>query len=74
MGVLCELSVEGDMKTIWDADNADEVDAAKAQFDKLKKKGYLAFKVKKDGEKGEMVNEFDPEAEKLILTPPVRGG
>lgn len=74
VGTLAVLDHSGDTKTIWDSDNQDEVDAARLQFDALLKKGYLAFKVKKDGEKGEAVKSFDPEAEKYILTPPVRGG
>lgn len=74
MGELCELSSLGDVKTIWSKDNDDEIEAAREQFNKLKKKGYLAFKVKKDGDKGEMVDKFEEEAEKYILTPPVRGG
>lgn len=74
MPELAVMGPEGDLKTIWSADNQDEVDAAKKQFTDLKKKGYLAFKVKKDGEKGELINEFDAGAEKLIMTPPVRGG
>ena len=59
---LAVMGPEGDLKTMWDADNA------------LKKKGYLAFKVKKDGDKGEMTDTFDAQAEKLIMAPPVRGG
>lgn len=73
-GMLAVLSEKGDTKTIWDSDNADEVAAAKKQFDDLRAKGFLAFKVKKDGDKGDLVTTFDPTAEKYILTPPVRGG
>lgn len=73
-GTLCQLAPEGDLKTVWDSDRPEEVKAARAQYDDLKAKGYLAFKVKKDGEKGELIKEFDPEAEKIIMTPPVRGG
>jgi hypothetical protein len=78
--VLRERSLEildstGDTKVIWDADNADEVAAAKAQFDALKKKGFAAFKVKGvTGAKGAKIDEFDPDAEKMILVPPMAGG
>jgi type IV secretory pathway VirJ component len=64
----------GDTKVIWDSENKDEVDAARAQFDALTKKGYLAFKVDKKGEKSEAMRRFDPEAEKIILSPPMTPG
>lgn len=73
-GTLCQLAPEGDLKTVWDSEQPEEVRAARAQYDSLKAKGYLAFKVKKDGEKGDLIKEFDPEAEKIIMTPPLRGG
>jgi hypothetical protein len=65
---------EGDIKTIWDRNNSDEVEAARAQFKKMTDKGFLAYTVKKSGRKGDQIHEFDPDAEKIILTPPVRGG
>lgn len=65
----------GDTKVMWDSDNADEVAAAKKTFDDLRAKGFLAFKVVgKAGDKGEQITKFDPEAERLIMTPPMRGG
>jgi hypothetical protein len=74
VGILATLAPAGDLKSTWDSERPDEVSAARKQFDDLTKKGYLAFKVKKDGDKGELIREFDPEAEKIILSPPVRGG
>ena len=74
MGELCIQDMTGDTKVMWDAKNPDEVAAAKAQFDTLKAKGFLAFAVKKDGEKGVRIKEFDPEAEKIIMSPqPIAG-
>lgn len=65
----------GDTKVIWDPDNADEVAAARAQFEALRKKGFAAFRVRgKDGEKGAQITAFDPQAEKLILVPQMVGG
>jgi hypothetical protein len=51
-----------------------EVDAAKALFDSLKKKRYFAYTVKGDGGKGRVIHEFDPDAEKIIMALPMRGG
>ena len=64
----------GDTKIIWDSDNADEVDAAKNTFEKLLKKGYKAFSVKKNGDAGDKVISFDSNAEKIILVAPMAGG
>lgn len=64
----------GDLKVIWDPDNEDEVAAARAQFDALTGKGYAAFRVGDRGRKGEQIRTFDPDAEKVILAPQLRGG
>jgi len=74
MGELRILGKEGDTKVIWDPENRDEVKAAREQFDALKGKGFLAFEVKNKGDKGSEIKKFDPEAGKIILTPPIMGG
>jgi len=75
MGVLQRLDPKlGDLKLIWDPENEDEVELAQKQFDEAKEKGFLAFKVKKDGETGKQIKKFDPDAEKIIMTPPIAGG
>ena len=75
---MSEMSVmgrSGDTKTIWDPSRPDEVAAARGTFDELVgRKKYLAFKVKKDGEKGRKIKTFDPDAGKIILVPPMMGG
>lgn len=72
--VLVVLDASGDSKIIWSKDAPEEVAAARAQFDTLKQKGYQAYSVKSDGEKGSVIREFDPTAEKIILAPATRGG
>lgn len=74
MGELRIMGSKGDTKVIWDPDNEDEVEAAEEQFDNLMAKDFLAFKVKKDGEKGSKIKKFDPDAGKIIMTPPLAGG
>lgn len=71
---LCILDKTGDTKIIWDSTKKDEVANAKRNFDDLKKKGYMAYSVKKNGEKGELLHDFDEEAEKIILAPRMVGG
>ena len=75
MGEMRILDTSGDTKVIWDPDNEDEVDAAEAQFNSLKKKGFTAFEVGKRGKKSdERVDEFNPDLGKLIMVPAMRGG
>jgi hypothetical protein len=69
------LDHTGDTKLIWDSDKPEEVDAAREMFNKLKKKGYAAYSVEgKHGEKGTVLKEFDPDAERIIMCPMVAGG
>lgn len=75
-GCLSVLDRTGDTRLMWDKGNKDEVDNAKATFERLVKKGkHLAFKaVGKKGEQGEQIKEFDPTAERIILVPQMAGG
>jgi len=72
---MAQLDRSGDLKVIWDKNNPDEVAAARAQFIELTtKKRFLAYKVlDKAGEKGEVIKEFDPNAERIILAPQMVG-
>lgn len=74
-GIMAALDNTGDTKTIWDRTKPDEVAAAKATFDTLKKKGYTGYHVKgSEGTKGEIMREFDPNAERMIMVPQMVGG
>lgn len=68
------MDQSGDTKVMWSADNPDEVQAAKDTFDKLKGKGYLAYTVREDGEKGEVIRKFDKTAGRIIMAPALVGG
>jgi hypothetical protein len=71
---LLILDQSGHLKQIWDRSIPDEVAMAKKVFNKMIDKGYAAFKVNKDGSQGSKISAFDPEAEKMILAPALRGG
>lgn len=73
-GIMAILDATGDTKVIWDKDNKDEVETAKATFDRLIKKGFAAFSVKKNGDADKKIKEFDPDLEKIILIPQMAGG
>lgn len=65
----------GDSKHIWDKGNKDEVEAMRDLFKKLTKKGYRAYRATgKEGEKGELMTDFDPTAERMIFAPAMRPG
>ncbi len=75
VNTLHVLDQTGDTRTMWDPNVDEEVKAAKAQFDSLKKKGYLAYRVDPDtGNKGQVMREFDPKAGKIIMQPQMVGG
>lgn len=74
VGELAILDRTGDTKLIWNSDKPAEVDNARRTFDDLKKKGYLAYSVNREGDKGEVLKKFDPHAERIIMSAPVVGG
>lgn len=65
---------KGDTRITWNADNRDEVLAAKKVFDDLISKGFKAFKVNKEGKPADPISVWDPKVEALILVPRVVGG
>ena len=71
---MAVLGSAGDVKRIWDRTNPDEVDDARASFNRLRDKGHLAFRVNKDGTSGEQMDSFEPNAERMILIPQMQGG
>lgn len=73
-GQIRVMDHTGDTKIIWDSEKPAEVEAARKTFDELTGKKYKAYSVKKDGEQGEIITKFDPNAEKIILAPQMRGG
>lgn len=68
------LDHTGDTKTLWNPQNQDEVDNAKKVFQRMKRKGFLAYSVGEDGSQGEVLQEFDPLAGAIIMTPQLVGG
>lgn len=73
-GVLEIMDHNGDTKLEWSQANDVEVEAARNSFALHRKKGYIAYKLRADGTRGEVITEFDPAAERIVMAPPVRGG
>lgn len=59
---------------MWDSTKKVEVDAARETFKRLLKEGYSIFRTDKKGNQTERMDEFDPEAERLIAVPRIVGG
>ncbi len=75
VGELRIMDQTGDHKIIWDTSRPDEVQEARGTFERLRAKGYIAYRVNPgDGGKGEIMREFDQAAGKIILAPAMQGG
>ncbi len=77
IGVMFVMNREGDTKISWDRRNAEEVKHAEESFGGFKAKGFAAFSLKDVGtkeEKGELMQKFDPLAERVVFVPPLKGG
>lgn len=70
------MGVEGDVKTVWDPNAADEVEEARRQFERLtKEKKFRAYRVTgTNGEAGEPMPTFEAAAGRVIFVPPMAGG
>jgi hypothetical protein len=72
----CRLSLmdsSGDKEATWDSDSPDEVAAAKAIFEAVKKRGYLVYS-QPAGESGVALAQFDANVETMIAVPPIVAG
>ncbi len=78
--VMDVLDQTGHTSIGWNPDNEGEVAIARAAFDDAVKRGYHAFHVTEDitkeggAKSGARMTTFDPDAEKMILMPQLRGG
>lgn len=67
--------IDGDDRVVWDRRFLDQVKEASEKFHKLIKEGFKAFLVKRDGQKSnKQMFRFDPNAEEIIMVPPMAGG
>ncbi len=68
------MDENGDTRLQWNRKNPEEVDAARARFNQLKHRGYLAYKVDASGRQGEVLDAFDPNEQRIIMAPQMVGG
>ena len=74
MHAMAVMGKEGDTKITWTPGNAAEVDNARSQFEFFRGKGYAAFRMSGNDQRGEQMNTFDPAAQRIVFVPPMQGG
>lgn len=67
------MDSSGDKETTWNPDDPDEVAAAKAIFDAVKKRGYLVYS-QPAGASGVALGQFDASVENMVAVPPIVAG
>ena len=72
--VLKILSEKGDERLVWDKENGREAKEAKNKFEEFMKKNYMAFSVDSKGKKNRKIEEFDVDAEEILMVPPTSKG
>jgi hypothetical protein len=81
MGKMCVLSAGGDTMVAWDGKQVEAGDAealaavreAERIFQEQRARGAAAFKVLPN-RPAERIDEFDPQAEQIVVVPRVVGG
>lgn len=74
MSMMNVMDPSGHTSIEWTAGNAAEVTAAREMFDTMTGKGYQAFRIGARGQQAERITTFDPNVEKLMLIPQLKGG
>jgi hypothetical protein len=67
---------DGDREVTWDAGKKEDVESARADFDRYRQLGYKAYEMdpKTRKSKGGELKTFDPSIEYMILIPQMQGG
>jgi hypothetical protein len=74
-GIMHHLNRQGDVPIMWNKNNPDEVELARNAFDTARKNGFVIFRSEgKDGHRGEVVHEFNPADQRLIMVKRPEGG
>lgn len=64
------LNREGDFTVEWDPEIQAEIDRATAEFEGLRKRGYVAFPFRG----GARLDSFNPEQKEIVMVPRLVGG
>jgi len=67
--------IGGHDRIIWDRRFRDQIGDARDKFQELVRRGFTPYLVKKDGTKhNRPIDEFDPDAEEIIMVAPTAAG
>jgi chlorite dismutase len=72
--VMKILNDKGDERLVWDKENGKQAKEAKVKFEELLGKKYMAFSVDTQGNKNRKIEEFDVDAEEILMIPPTSAG
>ena len=73
-GQMREMGPSGDERIEWDTEVQETVDQAAARFAELLLNGHVGFATAMDGHTDRRLEEFDPTAERIVMTMPMAGG
>lgn len=70
---LCVLDHSGHKAVTWDDVDSEGARLAKETMDQMRAKGYAAYALDSKGD-GKVIRDFDAEAERIVMAPPLVGG
>lgn len=73
-GEMRIMDASGHQQLKWHMGNHDEIDAARATFDRLLRQGYAAFGAATSTEAKHAIKTFDPAMKEMVMVPRIVGG
>lgn len=77
-GKISYLDRSGHTEVAWDTEAPNTVIAARQEFDRLLRGGYIAYAMDKDSPTGRftgtVIRSFDPLLEDIVMVPQLQGG
>lgn len=74
MRVQIVMDRSGDTRHEFDSADIAALARAENRFQDLTAKGFRAVALGKDGQRGQLLREFDPEVERTLFIPQLQGG
>lgn len=74
MGVQIIMDGSGDTRHEFDSSNREEVAKAERRFRELTGRGFRAVGFSGNSGTGELIRNFDPDTERTLFIPQLRGG
>ena len=73
-GQMRILNAQGDEKVEWDTEVQETVETAASRFAELLLTGSIPIIPSHGGNAAKRLQEFDPNAERIVMIPPMQGG